>query len=164
MRFTRRLIAIVAIAFVCWRFPAFHIVPLKQIAAGKDAETFDAKRFAETFWMNQLPGSLEKAVKSEVLLPAIQSDAASAKKRFGRTVGLSEGYFYFVSGNGRVTAASDDEVSLAMAEGKTNVEISLQTGLIFGNALRDGTGLLNAGDYPNSQDFNDISTALNHIV
>jgi predicted lipoprotein len=164
MRFARRLISIVTIAFVCWRFPPFRVVPLKRITAGKVAETFNAKRFAEAFWTNQLPGSLEKAVKSEVLLPAIQSDAASAKKRFGRTVGLSEGYFYFISGSGRVTAASDDEVSLAMAEGKTDAEISLQTGLIFGNALRDGTGLLNAGDYPNSQDFNDISTALNHIV
>ena len=164
MRFARRLIAVLAIAFVCWRFPLFHIVPLNQIRAGKVAETFNAKRFAESFWMNQLPGSLEKAVKSDVLLAAIQSDVALAKRKFGRTVGLSEGYFYFISGSGRVTAASNEDVSLAMVEGKTNVEISLQTGLIFGNALRDGTGLLNAGDYPNSQDFNDISTALNQIV
>ena len=37
-------------------------------------------------------------------------------------------------------------------------------GLVFGNALRDGTGLLNVNDYPNSQDFNAISEALNHIV
>jgi len=61
-------------------------------------------------------------------------------------------------------AVSDDEISLAVKEGSTNAEVSLQTGLIFGNALRDGTGLLNANDYPNSQDFNDISAALNHIV
>ena len=30
--------------------------------------------------------------------------------------------------------------------------------------MRDGTGLLSANDYPNSQDFNDISAALNHLV
>jgi predicted lipoprotein len=40
----------------------------------------------------------------------------------------------------------------------------LQTGLLFGNALRDGPGLLSVSDYPNSQDFNGISEALNHIV
>ena len=52
----------------------------------------------------------------------------------------------------------------AVTENSTNAEITLQTGLVFGDAIRDGTGLLNASDYPNSQDFNDISAALNHLV
>jgi predicted lipoprotein len=145
-------------------FPLFHIVPLKTAAAEKVAATFNAAQFAETFWTNQLLASFDKSVKAETLLSAIQSDPAAAKKKFSRSVGLSEGYFYFVSGSGRVLAVSDDEVSLAVTDGGTNAEVSLQTGLIFGNAIRDGTGLLNASDYPNSQDFNDISAALNHIV
>jgi predicted lipoprotein len=40
----------------------------------------------------------------------------------------------------------------------------LQGGLLFGNTVRDGTGLLNVNDFPNSQDFNAISEALNHLV
>ena len=32
------------------------------------------------------------------------------------------------------------------------------------NAVRDGPGMLNVNDYPNSQDFNAISEALNRIV
>jgi predicted lipoprotein len=164
MRVVRWLIAIAVIAVLCWRFPLFHVVPLKTASAEKAAATFNATQFAETFWQAKLLSSFDKSVKAEVLLPAIQADAAAAKKKFSRSVGLSEAYFYFVSGSGRVVAVSDDEVSLAVTDGSTNAEISLQTGLIFGNALRDGTGLLNASDYPNSQDFNDISAALNHIV
>ena len=158
------LIAIMAIAGVCWLFPLFHVVTMKTATAEKIAATFNATQFAETFWTNQLLASLDKTVKADVLFSAIQNDAASAKKKFSRNVGLSEACFYFVSGIGRVVAVSDDEVSLAVTDGSTNAEVSLQTGLIFGNALRDGTGLLNASDYPNSQDFNDISAALNHLV
>ena len=158
------LIATVAIAGVCWLFPLFHVVTMKTAMAEKIAATFNATQFAETFWTNQLFASLDKTVKADVLFSAIQNDAASAKKKFSRNVGLSEACFYFVSGIGRVVAVSDDEVSLAVTDGSTNAEVSLQTGLIFGNALRDGTGLLNASDYPNSQDFNDISAALNHLV
>jgi predicted lipoprotein len=158
------LVGIVITACICWLFPLFHVVSLKTATAEKAAATFNATQFAETFWAKQLPTSLDKAVKADVLLPAIQSDAAAAKQKFSRSVGLSEGYFYFVSGSGRVVTVSDDEVSLAVTDGSTNAEVSLQTGLIFGNALRDATGLLNASDYPNSQDFNDISAALNHIV
>ena len=160
----RWLIAIVVIAGVCWRFPLFHVVPLKQATAEKIAAPFNATQFAETFWTNQLLAALDKTVKADVLLPAIQADAAATKKKFSRSVGLSEGYFYFVSGSGKIISVSDDEVLIEVTGVSTNAEISLQTGLIFGNTLRDGTGLLNASDYPNSQDFNDISAALNRIV
>jgi predicted lipoprotein len=163
-RAARYLIALVIAAVICWQFPLFHIVPLKTAAAEKAAATFNATQFAETFWTNRMLASLDKAVKTDVLLPAIATNPAAARQKYARSVGLSEGYFYFVSGSGRVVAISDDEVSLAVTEGATNAEVSLQTGLVFGNALRDGTGLLNASAYPNSQDYNDISASLNHIV
>ena len=164
MRVVRWFIAILIAAVVCWLFPLFHVVTLKTATAEKVAATFNATQFAEAFWTNQLLASSDKVVKAEALLATLQSDPAAAKKKFSRSVGLSEGYFYFVSGSGRVVAVSDDEVSLAVTDGSTNAEVSLETGLLFGNAIRDGTGLLNASDYPNSQDFNDISAALNHLV
>ena len=164
MRWSGWLIAVAVVASLCWLFPLFHIVPLERAAKEKAAATFDPKAFAEKFWGEQLLTSLDKAVKAEVLLPAIQSNAAEAKRKFSRSVGVSESYTYFISGKGRVLAVSDDEVSLAATEGATNVEISLQVGLLFSNAVRDGTGLLSVNDYPNSQDFNAISEALNRII
>lgn len=164
MRPARWLIATVIIAGICWLFPLFHIVPLKKAEAEKAASVFDATQFANGFWTNRLLPSLDKAVKADTLLAAIRSDPSAAKKNFSRSVGLSDSYFYFLSGAGRVIAVSDDGVSLAVTSGSTNAEFILQTGLIFGDALRDGTGLLDASAYPNSQDFNDISAALDHIV
>ncbi|MDR3460071.1 MAG: DUF2291 family protein [Verrucomicrobiae bacterium] len=163
-RAVQSVLALAAFTLICRLFPLFHVVSLKQATAEQVAATFNATQFAENFWTNQLPAATGKAVKAEVLVPAIQADPAAAKKNFARRVGLSEGYFYFVSGHGRVLAVSDDEIALAVTDGGTNAEVTLQAGLVFGNALRDGTGLLNASDYPNSQDFNDISAALNHIV
>ena len=164
MRWSGWLIAVAVVASLCWLFPLFHVVPLERAAKEKAAATFDPKTFAEKFWNDQLLTSLDKAVKAEVLLPAIQSNAAEAKKKFARSVGVSESYTYFISGAGRVLAVSDDEVSLAVTEGATNTEVSLQTGLLFSNAVRDGTGLLSVNDYPNSQDFNAISESLNRII
>jgi predicted lipoprotein len=162
---TATIVATLAVlAGVCWVFPLFHVVPLKQAMEGKAAATFNAAQFAEKFWADTLLKSLDQAVKAEVLLPAIQKDAATAKKNFSRSLGLSESYFYFVSGTGRVVAVSGDEISLAVSDGAAQPEVSLQVSLLFGNTIRDGTGLLNVNDYPNSQDFNDISVALNHII
>ena len=164
MRWSGWLIAVVVVASLCWLFPLFHIVPLERAAKEKAAATFAPKSFAEKFWNEQLLTSLHKAVKAEVLLPAIQSNAAEAKGKYSHSVGVSESYTYFIAGAGRVLAVSDDEVSLAVTEGGTNAEVSLQTGLLFSNAVRDGTGLLSVNDYPNSQDFNAISESLNRII
>lgn len=158
------LILTVLTASLCWLFPLFHIVPLERAAKEKAAATFDPKAFVEKFWSDQLLTSLGKAVKAEVLLPAIQSNAAEAKRKYSRSVGVSESYTYFLAGSGRVLAVNDDEVSLVVTEGSTNAEVLLQVGLLFSNAVRDGTGLLSVNDYPNSQDFNAISEALNRII
>jgi len=164
MRGLRWLILIVVATGICWRFPLFHVVSLKQAAEEKAATVFNPTEFAEKFWEERLLRSLNQAVKAEVLLPAIQADAAAAKQQYARSVGVSESYTYFVSGKGRVLAVSEDEISLVITPGATDAEVSVQTGLLFGNAIRDGTGLLNVNDYPNSQDFNAISEALNQLV
>jgi len=164
MRLVRWFIAIVIAAGVCWLFPLFHIVPLKTATAEKVAATFNATQVAETFWTEKLLPATNKTVSADVLLSAIQANPSGAKTNYSRNIGLSENYFYFLRGEGKIISVSDDEISLAVTENSTNAEIRLEIGLVFGDAVRDGTGLLNASDYANSQDFNDISAALNHIV
>ena len=163
-RLFRWLIAIAVLTGLCWRFPLFHVVSLQQAQQEKAAATFNPNEVAEKFWNERLLKSLDQAVKAEVLLPAIQTDATATRKKFSRSIGVSESYTYFVSGTGRVLAVSVDEISLAVTPGSTNAEVSLQVGLLFSNAVRDGTGLLSVNDYPNSQDFNSISEALNRII
>ncbi|MGH7951381.1 MAG: DUF2291 family protein [Limisphaerales bacterium] len=164
MRVIRWFIAAVVIAFVFRLFPLFHIVPLKRATVEKKATAFNAAQFAEKFWNGKLLKSLNRAVNAQVLLPAIQTNPAAAKKKFSRSLGLSNSYTYFLSGTGRVISISGNEISLAVTAGATNAEIVLETGLIFGDAIRDGTGLLNVNDFADSQDFNDIAAQLNKMV
>src|SRR5262249_34348181 len=131
-----------AIAGLCWVFPLFHIVLLEKAKQQWAGEVFNVKQFVETFWTERLMKSLDKAVKVEVLLSAIQSDPAGARKKYGRTLGMSESYTYFVSGAGWVVSVTDKEVGLVITEGGTKPEVVLETGMLFGNAVRDGTGLL----------------------
>jgi predicted lipoprotein len=165
MRLVRCLIALVAVAGFFRFFPLFHVMLLKTAGAEQAAAVFDAAQFAETYWTDKLlPAITSSSVKVEVLLPAIKADAAAARKQYSHGAGLGDTYFYFVSGSGRVTSVSGDEVSLRVTNGGNDAEVSLQTGLIFGDALRDGSGLLNPSDFPNSQNFNEISAALDHIA
>jgi len=154
----------IIVAGVCWWFPPFHVISLEQARQAEAEAAFDPIEFAEVFWTNKLLMSLDQAVPLEILIPAIQKDPAAARTNHGRTVGISESYTYFVSGAGRVIELNEDEIRLATSADTSEAGVALQVGLLFNTAVRDGTGLLDVNDYPNSQDFNAIAEALNRIV
>jgi len=163
-RFLQWLALAIGLAVLCRVFPLFHVVPLERAMAKKAAAVFDPAEFAETFWNERLLKSLDRAVPAQTLIPAIQKNPAEARKQFSHHLGFSDSYLYFVSGRGRVLTVTEDEITLAISKDASTPEISLQVGFLFSNAVRDGTGLLNVNNFPNSQDFNAISEALNHLV
>jgi predicted lipoprotein len=152
------------LAILSWRFPLFHIVPLMKASEQRSQANFNAAEFVRTFWTDRLLNSLDKATKADVLLPLIQSDPTAARKRYSRSLGLSDSYTYFVSGTGRIVAVSDSQIALVVTEGSPKPQVVLEVGLIFGNVVRDAPGLLDVNDYPSSQDFNAISQELNRII
>ncbi|MCS7468630.1 DUF2291 domain-containing protein [Stieleria sp. ICT_E10.1] len=150
-----------------WFWPLFQIVPLEQAeqeSLAAEAESFDPAAFVEKFWNEQLIPAESRAVDAQKLIAAIQEDHAKARKTRGRSVGLSSTYYYFISGTGRVTRVERNTVALVIRQGADDAEVLLESGPIFGNAVRDATGLLDVNDYANSQDFNRISSEINRRI
>ena len=146
--------------------PLFHIVPLgqaEQQGNSKSAE-FEPIAFVEGFWNQQLLPSVSKAVEVSKLIAEIKQDRQAARDAHGRSLGLSDTYFYFLSGTGRVVSVEKNTVGLSIDDDSTQVQVLLETGLLFGNAVRDGTGLLDVNDFANSQEFNAISTEINRRI
>ena len=145
-------------------FPPFRIVPLRRDGQRGADTAFDAATYVDRFWPERLIPGAAKAVDAADLVAAIEADPDAARRKYGRKVGLGGSYIYFVQGTGRVVSVEDDAVGLALGDDDSHAQIALQTGYIFGNATRDGTGLLDVSDFPNSQDFNAVSSELNRRV
>jgi predicted lipoprotein len=79
-------------------------------------------------------------------------------------VGVSRTRIIMLKGRGKIMAIGTNGVSVALDPEKSEPEIVLQTGLLFGNTVRDATGLIEASHFANSQLFNEVSTELNRIV
>ena len=67
-------------------------------------------------------------------------------------------------GSESCVSVEKNSIGLAVRDGYEEVEVRLETGPVFGNVLRDGTGLLDVNDFPNSQDFNALSSEINRRV
>jgi predicted lipoprotein len=151
------------LGILLWRVPLFHIIPLRQTQQQQRNAALDATAFARDFWKDKLLPATDQATPVSELWKALASDPVAARKEFGHSPGMSSVAYFLVQGSGKVTKTEKDIVQLSLDTTNPPI-IELSAGLIFGNAIRDSSGSLNGSDFPNSQDFNDISTELNHIV
>jgi predicted lipoprotein len=107
---------------------------------------------------------LRQAVDAVDLLSALRLDAAAAAKQYGHRLGLSSTSSFLLSGTGRISGVTPTAVSIALGDDPTAVDLLIEFGPVFGNAIRDSSGLLNVSDFPNSRDFNALSDEFNRRV
>jgi predicted lipoprotein len=154
---------LVAIALL-WRFPLFHVVRLGELRSTGNRAEVNAAEIAEAFWEERLLPSIEEAPEAGELVAALRTNPREAHQQFGRSVGISRGRLVCVRGSGTIVSVDKQGTGVSLASASGSPDLVLQTGLLFGNTVRDASGLLDAGEFSNSQHYNDISTELNRIV
>jgi predicted lipoprotein len=147
-----------------WLFPLFHIQRLDRLSSAKTTQSTSAREFAASFWEEKVIPTLEGAAEAEELIAALRDNPQAASKRLGRKVGVSRMTLFMVRGKGKVVTIDKSGVGIALEQGSEKADIVLHTGLVFGNAVRDSTGLLTTSDFHDSRQFNEASTELNRIV
>lgn len=151
------------ITLLMYFVPPFHLVSL-QDAQKKLAEAdFNPSVFVDEYWHKLLVIADEKAVDINDLVAALQVGTEVAAQRYGHTLGLGSSINYFVRGTGKVASRGDTTLALEL-EGSPGLQLLIEVGPVFSNAVRDGSGLLNVSDFANTQDFNAISSEINRRV
>lgn len=157
-----------SLAALFYFFPLFRIVSLKTktaataTAAAAEPKAFDPAITAANFWRKELSTAIPRAVDLKALAPAVRANADSARAQFAKAAGLGTAYF-FVRGSGKVVSRDRNTLRLA-PDGAESEIVVLRIGPIFGNTVRDGSGLLDVNSFPGLQEFNDLSAALNALV
>ena len=164
-RGVRWLLAAVAVGLALYFFPLFHVVSLAgppRIAPAVSTENFDAAVSAEKFWREQLVPAATRAGPASAVIAALRRDPAAARL-LAHQAGLGGTAHFFVRGTARVVARERNSllVTLDAVDGEL---VALRFGPLFGNAVRDGTGLLDVNAFPGVQEFNALSAALNRLV
>jgi len=147
-----------------WLFPLFHIQRLENSSSAETTQTTNNREFAASFWEEKVIPALEGALEGEELFAALRDNPQVASKQFGHKVGVSRTTLFMVRGKGKVVAIDKSGVAIALDQGSEKPGIVLHRGLVFGNAVRDSTGLLTTSDFHDSRQFNEVSTELNRIV
>jgi predicted lipoprotein len=147
-------------------YPPFRVVSRKvhegnkSAAVSAAAAVFDTVAFAEKFWTEKLLPAAEHAPEAGPVLALLKADPAAAARQYGRKVGLGNAAYFFLRGSGRVTAVERSRVIVDVG----GVSVAVRTGPVFGNILRDGSGLLEINQVPGITEFNAVAAELNGFV
>lgn len=158
---TRKLIRCISIALVVG-FLLYNSVYFKKLSAMKAATpvAFDAMAYSKKLWNDQLPARINTAVGLDVLLPTLQTNPNQAFDKYSNALAIGNIRYSLVQAAGRVTAVDENAVTIQAG----NATIHLQTEYVYGNAIRDASGLVDINNFVNTTDLNNVSEALNKQV
>jgi len=128
-------------------------------------ETFDAVAFSKKLWDEQLPKRLDSAVVFDTLLRAFTVNPENAFAQYSNAIGIGNYGYCLLKVVGLVSEINEDDIILQVEFSNDNVDSwTLATEYVYGNAIRDASGLLDIKDFSNTNDLNIVSGELNKMV
>jgi predicted lipoprotein len=125
-------------------------------------KAFDAKSYAREYLFEKIPASKAKAIPVFKLLSDLKSNSNNAFKNYSNTQNTGDLKYFFVQGEGEIVKIEEDYVTLKSKDDASEIKISTQ--FIFGNAARDGSGLISINDFNNTMDLNNVSEEINMLI
>jgi predicted lipoprotein len=133
----------------------------KLDSAKNKTEGFDLASYTRILWERDLPEIARQGADIRSLLGALQDDPATTCRTRGHKLGISQTVYFFARGTGTITSLDDENVIVTLGDGR---QVKVATDFIFGNAVREASGLVNIDDFLNMTDFNNVSVDLNKRV
>jgi len=143
---------------------SFYFENLEKRRAANASKVFDVEQYAKNFW-DKLSKKMDEAADAKQFLALFGQDQHKAIEEYStKTEHVSSTHFFLLQGRGKIVSGGEDGVLISFTETKTYPEILVATDLIFGNAVRDASGLVDSDDFEDSMDYNKVSEHINDIV
>lgn len=143
-------------------FLGYNSVYLKKLSELKAAEKgFDATAYAVKFLSQKLPSATAKAINFDYLLTQLKTQPNLTFKKYGKALTIGSTKFFLIQGSGTIQKINESDIVLKTKDGNT---IQIATEYIFGNDVRDASGLIQLNDFNNTTDLNNISAEINKII
>lgn len=141
-------------------YNSFYFRSLSEFKEEQQIKIFSPEKYAENFWSNLLSSNFERAINASELISLLKNDMQEAVKH-SSTLGVSSSHSYLIKGEGKISSITDEGFIVSLSGDK---KIEIATDFIFGNAIRDASGMIDVSDFPNTMAFNNISQKINDLA
>lgn len=159
IRYTLSIVALLVIAY-----NSVYFRSLDDVKAASAVKQFDATSYARHFYDKKLMPGIDKAVEIDALIKMIQSDPAKAFQSHSHALGIGNIRYFLVKGAGMIKAIDENTTTISYSSDTTQKQLNIATEFVYGNAIRDASGLININEFNSTMDFNNVSAEINKIV
>jgi predicted lipoprotein len=79
-------------------------------------------------------------------------------------LGIGNIRYFLVKGEGMIKAIDENTTTISYTSDTTQKQLDIATEFVYGNAIRDASGLININEFNSTMDFNNVSAEINKIV
>lgn len=150
------------LAFLIIAILGYNSVYFKKLSDIKKAqkESFDFKAFADSIYYKGILKS-KKTIALTDLITSIKTNQEAAFTKHGNRLGIGNSAYFMIKSTGKIIDIKDGIYTIA---DEKNGVVFIDTKYIFGNDLRDASGLVKLTDFKTNAQFNKVSESLNEIV
>jgi predicted lipoprotein len=141
-------------------YNSVYFLPLGEVVEERESRQFNASVYREKFW-NELKDQLDSAIHLKQLTDLLSSDAESTFNEHSNVLGIGNIRFFLIQSSGTVKGINDDHIVLEI---DPDLSVRLMTDYIFGNAVRDASGLIDVNEFSNTMHFNEVSSQINQRI
>lgn len=149
------------VALLAYKSVYFEKLSTRKSKAGV---AFNAKEFSTKLWQEKMPARIDSAIELTTLIWEIAAAPADAINKHSNALAIGNYRYALVKLEATVVDVKEDEVQLQLKHNDSLLTVNLATEFIFGNAIRDASGLVQVKDFPNTSDLNAISEEFNKTV
>src|SRR5436190_5667266 len=136
----RYILIVLAIGLVGYNSVYFKsLSKVRKTAAGK----FDAVGYSGKLWKEKIPARLDSAIALIDLIRAVETNPENAFASYSNALDIGNYRYSLVKVNATVSVIGEDEIVLQIVHADSLLIARLATEYIYGNAIRDASGLVN---------------------
>lgn len=154
------ILAITAILVIGYN--SMYFKKLDEVQQAASGNKFDAAAYASNFYHHLLLPKLDNAVDVSTLFNVLQTEPAKAFANYSHALGIGNIKYFLVKGKGTVTEITENNIGIAADS--LQKELRMTTEFVYGNAIRDASGLVDLNAFTNTADFNNVSAEINRII
>lgn len=140
----------------------YNSVYLEKLSTrnSKITTQFDFKAYAESLYYKEILVK-DNSIEISQLISNLRNNPDSTFKKYGNRLGIGETAYFMINAKGKLAEKTNEELKLVTYNGYS---VTIDTKYIFGNAIRDASGMVKLTDFKTNADFNKVSEVLNAII
>lgn len=155
------IVGFALLLFIGYNSVYFKKLDEKKASANKE---FDAKSYARKYFESKLLPALNNAVDINSLRAMLLADINKTFDTHSHALGIGNVKYFLIKGEGEITGINENDVTILVKADSAQHAYTIATEFVYGNALRDASGLISLNEFNSTMDINNVSEETNKIV